>query len=98
MLPEELVEYRVCRHCGFRLMRVEPAISRVHPLTVMYCAVCGLSVDESGVRPGRKLNPQERRQAWEAWLIQQGLSLESLEMHYHMKYEDFFAPGVLDIW
>lgn len=92
-VAHQFVEYQVCESCGFRLMRVEPAYGRLHPVTTRHCAICGQTADEHGTRPGAVLDTTGRRAAWLRWLEEIKLTNDYVERYYHLKYEDFFKDA-----
>ena len=89
--PSKTVDYQICASCGFRLMRVETYTIRDIGHLMVLCPICGFAVDEHGSYPGRKLDPIERKIAFEIWLVDHGLSPEILENTYHLSIENFFA-------
>ncbi len=87
--------YRVCDHCGFRLMEVWPPIRRTYPFSVEYCPICGRRRDGRGVHPGRRMSRGAKLAALRRWLREYGLDEESLRRHYHLRSEQFFVEGAL---
>lgn len=83
--------YQICPCCGFRLMRIEPPLSRLYQQPLEHCAICGYGINENGIQMGRKLTEDEKRQAWINWLTHNGLSPEIIHNYYRLSQQDFFA-------
>ncbi len=88
----QLVTYRTCPQCGFRLMRVERLHTRQGDETYASCPICGRQVRKNALHAeGAHLTGSERRQAWLVWLQNLGLTPETLDRIYHLALEDFFV-------
>ena len=86
----QVVDYKTCEFCGFRLVRVEPPLDREDPKPVEFCPICGMARDENGFRPGKNLTGEERWSAFDDWLERLGLSRDILRSRYRLQPENFF--------
>ncbi len=88
----QLVTYRPCPRCGFRLMRSERVNVEDEYDTHASCPICGREILGGMVRcEGALLTANKRYQAWKAWLRKMDLTPETLRHIYHLEMKDFFA-------
>ncbi len=87
----DVVEYRICDNCGFRLMRSERVLHKGVWQEYAFCPVCKRKVEACVVYAGDSLAVHTRRQAWASWLYSLGLSPEDIQKVYHLRMADFFA-------
>ncbi|RMF41446.1 MAG: hypothetical protein D6755_12585 [Anaerolineae bacterium] len=90
-MAEDVVRYRICGNCGFRLMRSERVFHDGGWQEYALCPVCNRKIEVQVVYPGDSLTAHERRQAWTSWLYSLGLSPEDIHRVYHLSIVDFFA-------
>ena len=84
------VDYRTCKRCGFRLMRVETTIISSQHLTVENCSICEQFDHEKLTNESCVMSAENRLHYFDLWLGTHGLDRETLEVHYHLRPENFF--------
>ena len=83
-------EHEPCPNCHFKLAFSGPPTPKTAPMRVVYCPMCGFSLDDSGFKAGAQLVDGVREAAIRNWMAQEGLDSYNIYDRWGLTMDELF--------